>query len=138
LGKGWLAIMTRPKFKNEDFEFGYEIVLGGVYRGFADAGEVQATAGRVKDGDADAWVTEWSATADAIRAAAEQAEANGQRVTARGRYLRAGSYYATGLYLITHSLQSGRQPEIWLRQRACWGQGGRLGVGSRRADPDRV
>ena len=83
--------MSRPRFKNEDFEFGYEIVLGGVYRGFADAGEVQATAGRVKDGDADAWVTEWSATAEAIRAAAEQAEANGQRVTARGLYLRAGA-----------------------------------------------
>jgi hypothetical protein len=112
--------MSRPKFKNEDFEFGYEIVLGGVYRGFADAGEVQATAGRVKDGDADAWVTEWSATADAIRAAAEQAEANGQRVTARGLYLRAGSYYATALYLITHSHQTSRQQEIWLHQRACW------------------
>jgi hypothetical protein len=74
--------MSRPRFKNEDFEFGYEIGLGGVYRGFADAGEVQATAGRVKDGDADAWVTEWSA-----------------------RVL---------------------------------GQGGRLGVGSGRADPDRL
>jgi hypothetical protein len=56
--------MSRPTFRNEDFEFEYEIALGGVYRGFADAGDVQATAGRVKDGDADAWVTQWSATAD--------------------------------------------------------------------------
>ncbi len=112
--------MTRPKFKNEDFEFAYEIVLGGVYRGFADAGEVQATAGRVKDGDADAWVMEWSATAEPMRVAAEQAEAAGHRVTAHGLYLRSCSYYATALYLITHSQQSGRQHEIWLRQRACW------------------
>ncbi len=40
--------MTRPKFKNEDFEFGYEIVLGGAYRGFADVGELQAAAGRTR------------------------------------------------------------------------------------------
>jgi hypothetical protein len=112
--------MTRPGFKNEDFEFGYEIVLGGVYRGFADAGEVQATAGRIKDGDADAWVAEWCATAEAMESAAKQAEADGHRVTAHGLYLRAGSYYSTGLYLITHSKEANRQQEIWLRHRACW------------------
>jgi hypothetical protein len=112
--------MTRPRFKNEDFEFGYEIALGGVYRGFADAGEVQATAGRVKDGDADAWVREWSETAEALRAQAEQAEAGGRHVSARGLYLRAGSYYSTALYLITQSQQTRRRQEIWLRHRACW------------------
>ena len=58
--------MTRPKFKNEDFEFGYEMSLGSVYRGYADAGEVQATVARIKDGDADAWVAEWCATAEAM------------------------------------------------------------------------
>jgi fermentation-respiration switch protein FrsA (DUF1100 family) len=112
--------MTRPRFKNEDFEFGYEVVLGAVYRGFADAGEVQATAGRIKDGDADAWVTQWCATAEAVEAAAQGAEAAGHRVTAYGLYLRAGTYYSTGLYLITHSTETGRQQEIWLRNRACW------------------
>ena len=44
----------RETFKHEDFRYGYEIVLGSAYRGYADVGEVLSTAGRVKDGDADA------------------------------------------------------------------------------------
>lgn len=112
--------MTRPKFKNEDFEFGYEIVLGSVYRGYADAGEVQATVARIKDGDGDAWVAEWRATAEAIETAAQDAENGGRRVSAHGLYLRSARYYSTALYLITHSQQASRQPEIWRRQRACW------------------
>ncbi len=112
--------MARPRFKHEDFEFGYEIVLGSVYRGFADAGEVQATAGRIKDGDGDAWVTEWCATADALAAAANEAADGGHSVSARGLYLRAATYYATALYLITHSTDPSRQHDLWLRQRACW------------------
>lgn len=112
--------MTRPKFKNEDFEFGYEIVLGSVYRGYADAGEVQATVARIKDGDGDAWVAEWRATAEAIETAAQDAETGGHRVSAHGLYLRSARYYSTALYLITHSQQASRQPEIWRRQRACW------------------
>jgi len=66
--------MKQP-FKHEDFRFGYEIVLGSAYRGHADVGEVLSTAGRVKDGDADGWVREWSATA-------ERLEADGPRATA--------------------------------------------------------
>ena len=53
--------MKQP-FKHEDFRFGYEIVLGSAYRGHADVGEVLSTAGRIKGGDADGWVREWSAT----------------------------------------------------------------------------
>ena len=41
----------RQLFKHEDFQFGYEIVLGSAYRGYADAGEVLSTVGRIKDGD---------------------------------------------------------------------------------------
>jgi Prolyl oligopeptidase family len=117
-GKG--GFMTRPRFKNDDFEFGYEMALGSVYRGYADAGEVQATVARIKDGDADAWVAQWSATAEAMESAAQDAEAEGHRVSAHGLYQRSASYYSTALYLITHSNQASRQPEIWRRHRACW------------------
>ena len=50
------------QFKHDDFQFGLEIVLGACQRGAADAGEVLVTAGRIKDGDADAWVR-WFADA---------------------------------------------------------------------------
>jgi hypothetical protein len=50
----------REMFKHEDFRYGYEIVLGSAYRGYADVGEALSTAGRVKDGDADAWTGRFS------------------------------------------------------------------------------
>jgi fermentation-respiration switch protein FrsA (DUF1100 family) len=115
-----MGTMTRAAFKNEDFQFGYEVVLGSVYRGFADAGEVQATVAQIKDGNADTWVAEWCATAEAMESAANDAEANGHRVSAHSLYVRGARYYSTALYLITHSQQANRRLEIWRRHRACW------------------
>jgi Prolyl oligopeptidase family len=111
---------VRELFKHEDFQFGYEIALGGAYRGYAEVGEVLSTAGRIKDGDADGWVREWCATAERLEAAAGEAEAAGRRVSARGQYLRASSYFSTGLYLITHASAPEGQLDIWKRHRACW------------------
>ena len=54
-------------FKHDDFQFGLESALGATYHGAADVGEVLATADRIKDGDADAWVEEWQATAERRR-----------------------------------------------------------------------
>ncbi len=112
--------MTRPMFKNEDMEFGYEIVLGSAYYGYADAGEVLAAARGIKDGDADAWVAQWTALGDRLQAAGKDAEAAGHRVTACGDYQRAATYLSTALYLITHSKHPDAAHDIWLRQRACW------------------
>lgn len=105
------------QFKDDDFQFGFEIALGGAYRQTADAGEVLATAGRIKNGDADAWVTEWSALADRVRA---EAEAAGSRVSALAHWRRAATYYATALYTIAHSKQAGRRDELRRQQLACW------------------
>jgi hypothetical protein len=110
----------RETFKHEDFRYGYEIVLGSAYRGYADVGEVLSTAGRVKDGDADAWVREWCATAERLEEEARRAEGDGNRVSARSAYLRACNYFSTGLYLITHSSEPERQLDTWKRHRACW------------------
>jgi hypothetical protein len=68
--------------------------------------------------------------------AAREAEGGGRRVSARGLYLRASSYFSTALYLITHSGAPERQLELWKRHRACWDKvvdlapvpGERLGV----------
>jgi hypothetical protein len=110
----------RETFKHEDFRYGYEIVLGSAYRGYADVGEVLSTAGRVKDGDADAWVREWCATAERLEEEARREEGDGNRVSARSAYLRACNYFSTGLYLITHSSEPERQLDTWKRHRACW------------------
>ena len=110
----------KQRFKHDDFQFGYEIVLGSAYRGYADVGEVLSTAGRIEDGDADGWVREWTATAGRLEADARRAEGDGRRASARGAYLRAANYLSTGLYLITHSSAPERHLELWKRHRACW------------------
>jgi hypothetical protein len=85
-------------------------------------GEVLTTAGRIKDGDSDSWVQQWTTTAGASWAAAHQAEAAGRRVSALAYYRRAATYYATALYRISYATH--REPEceleIWGRQRECW------------------
>lgn len=109
-----------PEFKKDDFRFGFEIALGACYRGAADAGEVLVTAGRIKDGDADSWVSEWSATADRVRSAAQQAAHAEHSVSALAGLRRAATYFATAQYLVDHSSRPERRTELYRRQRDCW------------------
>jgi hypothetical protein len=111
---------TRMFFKDDDFQFGVEIALGSVYRGYADAGEVLATVARIKDGDADQWVREWTAAADTLRAVAFEDDAAGRLVSARALLRRAATYYATALEAITRAGELDRRDDIWTAHRACW------------------
>jgi hypothetical protein len=72
----------------------------------ADPAEVRATAARVRDGDADSWLLEWTALAGAEWAG--------------GSYLHAAAYYAAALALIADTDGSVAEPALWARQRACW------------------
>ena len=109
-------------FADDDFQFGFEMVLGGGYRQATDAGEVVATAERIEDGDADGWVREWEATAERALGAGETARHAGRRVTALAFYRRAATYYSTALYCAAKadSCSSSRELAIWRRHRACW------------------
>ena len=79
-------------------------------------------AGRITDGDADSWLNEWTATAGAAWVAAVRARRSGRRVSALAHFRRAATYYATALYLISHSSEPDRRLDMWRRQRACWEQ----------------
>ena len=109
-------------FADDDFQFGFEMVLGGGYRQATDAGEVVATAERIEDGDADGWVREWEATAERALGAGETARHAGRRVTALAFYRRAATYYSTALYCAAKadSCSSSRELATWRRHRACW------------------
>jgi hypothetical protein len=109
-------------FTDDDFQFGLEIVLGATYRQAADVGEALATAERIPDGDAYAWVREWSATADGAWGAGETARHAGRRATALSFYRRAATYYATALYCQAKVGDLGDRRELatWRRQRECW------------------
>ena len=111
---------THTQFSNDDFQFGFESALGAAYHGASDIGEVLSTARRIKDGDADSWLAEWTATGGSAWSDARDAGAAGHRASAWSHYLRAATYYATALYRIAETSEPERQLEIWRRQRACW------------------
>jgi hypothetical protein len=109
-------------FIDDDFQFGLETALGASYRQAADVGEVLATADRIPDGDAAAWIREWSATAEAMAGAGETARHAGRRVTALAFYRRAATYSATALYCTAKVPEFSAEDELatWRRHRQCW------------------
>ena len=109
-----------PTFKHDDFQYGFQIALGGAYRGVSDVGEVLSTASRIEDGDADAWLREWTATAARIESDAHAADGAGRRVSALAAFRRAATYYATALYLLSHASEPEQGVELRRRQGACW------------------
>lgn len=92
----------------------------GVYHRQADAGECLATAARIKDGDSESWFREWTATADRVRAIAEEAATKGHRVSARDAYLRAATYYSAATYSLDGTKDPSRLRPTWETHRACW------------------
>ena len=109
-------------FKDDDFQFGVEEALGGSYRQAADVGEVLATVGRIRDGDADSWVREWTATGAAAWAAGEQADTSGRPTSALAHYRRAGDVLRRRAVAPTarHRARTGAGLDLWRRQRECW------------------
>jgi hypothetical protein len=124
-----------PHFRHDDFQFGLEIALGACQRGAADIGEVLVTATRIKDGDADAWVREWTTTADAVEAAGRDAAAAGRRASALAYLRRAATYHATALDQFDAGHEHDGKLACWRRQRGCWEQVVELSGGERVAIP---
>ncbi|MFE0464640.1 alpha/beta fold hydrolase [Kitasatospora sp. NPDC058965] len=85
------------KFLFDDESFSYETLrtAGFAGDGGADLGEVLSTAARIGEGDEDAWLREWRATADRVHAIGRRALDAGDRVGAREALLRASNYYRT-------------------------------------------
>ncbi|MER7585129.1 alpha/beta fold hydrolase [Kitasatospora sp. NPDC097691] len=85
------------KFLFDDESFSYETLrsAGFALDGGADLGEVLSTAARIGEGDEDAWLREWRATADRVHTIGRRALEAGDRITAREALLRASNYYRT-------------------------------------------
>lgn len=107
-------------FKNQDFQFALSIVLGATASHQADAGEALAVADRIKDGDADSWVNEWTALAERVRTTAQACQAKGHLLSARDSWLRAATYYSTATYAIAGSERSAEFEQVWSQQRDSW------------------
>ena len=104
-------------FKDDDFQFAVENVLGSAYTRAADIGEVLTTIDRIPNRSATAWVEQWTATADRIAGEARAAEAAGHVRTAAARWLRASSYYSEAS---DKADATGGFAELWERHRNAW------------------
>ncbi|MBS1677368.1 MAG: prolyl oligopeptidase family serine peptidase [Actinobacteria bacterium] len=109
-------------FKNEDFEFSTEILLGSAAYGGSEVGDVLATVAAVKDGDFESWCEAWTATAERVEGEAAAAAAAGNRETAFARYLRASSYWFAAGFYVLGTKEGGEEDlrRLWRRHRDCF------------------
>jgi hypothetical protein len=107
-------------FKDDDFNFVTLGVLGTAAMGCADVGEVLATVGRIKSGDATSWVDGWVTTAEALLTEAEGNAATGRRSSAAAQQLRASNYLAAATYHADGTAVADQFTTLWERHRAAW------------------
>jgi Esterase FrsA-like len=107
-------------FDDEGMHFATLITLGFAYTNLADVGETLTTIERIPNGDGEAWVREWTATADRLLEAAEQSEQGGHRVSARSRLLRASTYYDNASAQAPGTSDPSRFTSLWEKHRTCW------------------
>lgn len=107
-------------YEDIGMNFGVLLALGSTYANLADVGEVLATIERIPEGDDEAWVTEWTATADHLVRQADESLSGGHRVSARSRLLRAATYYDHASSMSPGSKDPSRFTSLWERHRMAW------------------
>ena len=100
------------RFLFNDEAFSFETLRTAGFSEYAGAqlGEVVALATRVKDGDEESWLAEWSALARRVHGIADLALGSGHRVSAREAYLRASNYYRNSEFFLRED--PGRDPRV--------------------------
>ena len=110
----------RPFFKDSSFNFQTEIALGATYHQAADVGEVLSTVERIRNGHAQSWVDEWSATADRLAGEAAASADAGRPESAARQFLRVSMYYSVASYAADGTGDSTLFGKLWEKHRAAW------------------
>jgi hypothetical protein len=110
----------RPFFKDHTFNSLTESALGATYRQAADIGEVLSTVDRIKNGDAQSWVDEWTATADRLAGEGAAGAGEGRTRSAARQFLRASTYYGTASFAADGTGDSTLFAQVWEQHRAAW------------------
>ena len=117
---------TRIKyhFKQDDFDFFFQWILGGQTNGSVEAGECFYAANEIKDGDPDSWLKAWTALAKRVEARAQTSLEQGHNVSARESFFRAFSYYRAPLLFMDPKDE--RYRVIYETARACFSEAAQL------------
>lgn len=109
--------MAHRFFDHPGFDFETRLLLGAAAYRCAEAGEVLATAARIRDGDFDSWFDEWTATGAAVAAIADAGEAAGRTASARDAWMRAAKYHGSAFFFVLGTRDPGRGPASWRAMR---------------------
>ncbi len=107
-------------YDDEGMNFAVLISLGFAYANITDVGETLSTIDRIPEGDIEAWVTEWTATADRLVKQADESLSGGHRVSARTKLLRASTYYDHASAQSPGTKDPTRYTSLWEQHRKCW------------------
>jgi dienelactone hydrolase len=107
-------------YQDEGMNFAVLISLGFAYGNITDVGETLATIERIPEGDSEAWVTEWTRTAERLVEQADESLAGGHTVSARTKLLRASTYFDHASAMSPGTKDPSRYRSLWERHRTCW------------------
>ncbi len=110
----------RPFFKDDTFSFLTEIALGATYHQAADVGEVLSTVERIRNGHAQSWVDEWTATADRLSTEAALSADTGHSQSAARQFLRVSMYYSLASSSADGTDDRALFLTLWEKHRAAW------------------
>jgi hypothetical protein len=110
----------RPFFKDDTFNFLTEIALGAAYHQAADVGEVLSTVERIRNGHAQSWVDEWTATADRLAIEAGASADAGRSQSAARQFLRMSMYYSLASSAADGTDDRALFAALWEKHRAAW------------------
>ena len=121
-----LSNRTRIKyrFKQDDFDFFFQWIMGGQTHGGVESGECFFAAAEIQEGDTDSWFAAWTALAQRVEARAKTSLAQGHLVSARESFLRTYSYCRAPL-LFMDPKDPGYY-KIYETARVCFRQAARL------------
>src|SRR5579862_9623503 len=100
-------------YDDEGMNFAVLLSLGFAYANLSDVGETLATVERIPEGDGEAWIREWSATAERLEGLAEEAVTRNHIVTARSQFLRASTYFDHASAMSPGSHDPSRYARLW-------------------------
>jgi hypothetical protein len=107
-------------YQDDGMNFAVLISLGFAYANITDVGETLATIERIPEGDTEAWVTEWTKTADRLVKHADDSLAGGHTVSGRTSLLRASTYYDHASAQSPGTKDPSRYTSLWEQHRECW------------------
>jgi len=92
---------VRYHFKNPEYDFFLQWIQGAQTFGGAEGGECFYVASRIKEGDTESWVKEWTSMAKKVAKRGQKSFDNGHYVSASQSFLRAYVYYRASLVYIS-------------------------------------